>query len=86
MEWTPAILPNPTLLDAMHTNWYGFVTNLFGGRRKKALEEIPITNRELGGILGNPQARFAAYGLSEEFTAVYRMHSLLPDSVRIPEG
>jgi hypothetical protein len=83
VEWTPAILPNRTLHDAMYTNWYGLVTSLFGGKRKKALEEIPIRNRELGGILGNPQAHFADFGLSEEFTAVYRMHSLLPDSVRI---
>ncbi|MEP7019035.1 MAG: peroxidase family protein [Pseudonocardiales bacterium] len=83
VEWTPAILPNETLYDGMLANWYGLITNLFGGKRKKALEEIPITNRELGGIVGNPQARFADFGLSEEFTAVYRMHSLLPDSVRV---
>jgi hypothetical protein len=83
VEWTPAILPNPTLYDGMLANWYGLITNLFGGKRKKALEQIPITNRELGGIIGNPQAHFADFGLSEEFTAVYRMHSLLPDSVRV---
>ena len=83
VEWTPAILPNRTLHDGMYANWYGLLTALFGGTRKKALEEIPITNRELGGVLGNPEGRFADYGLSEEFTAVYRMHSLLPDSVRI---
>jgi hypothetical protein len=83
VEWTPAILPNPTLYDGMLANWYGLITNLFGGKRKKALEEIPISNRELGGIVGNPQAHFADFGLSEEFTAVYRMHSLLPDSVRV---
>ena len=81
IEWTPAILPNRTLNDAMSANWYGLITSLFGGNRKRVLEEIPITNRELGGIVGNPQATFAKYGLSEEFTAVYRMHSLLPDSV-----
>jgi len=86
VEWTPAILPNRTLHDGMFANWYGLVTSLFGGKRKRALEEIPITNRELGGILGNPQATFADFGLSEEFTAVYRMHSLLPDSVRIYEA
>ena len=83
VEWTPAILPNRTLHDGMFSNWYGLITSLFGGKRKKALEEIPITNRELGGVLGNPQGRFADFGLSEEFAAVYRMHSLLPDSVQI---
>jgi hypothetical protein len=88
VEWTPAILPNHTLHDAMLSNWYGLITNLFGGERKEVLEEIPITSRELGGIVGNPQATFARYGLSEEFTAVYRMHSLLPDEVRVlgPDG
>lgn len=85
VEWTPAILPNKVLHDGMLANWYGLVTELFGGKR--ALEDIPITNRELGGIIGNPQATFADFGLSEEFTAVYRMHSLLPDSVKVfPTG
>jgi hypothetical protein len=83
VEWTPAILPNQTLSEGMYANWYGALTAVFGGSRKKALEEIPIRNRELGGIIGNPQADFAKYGLSEEFTAVYRLHSLLPDAVQI---
>ncbi len=83
VEWTPAILPNQTLTEGMYANWYGALTAVFGGTRKKALEEIPIRNRELGGIVGNPQADFAKYGLSEEFTAVYRLHSLLPDTVRV---
>ena len=83
VEWTPAILPNHTMHDALSTNWYGLITNTFGGERKRVLEEIPITSRELGGIVGNPQGTFAKYGLSEEFTAVYRMHSLLPDEIRI---
>ena len=83
IEWTPAILPNHSLNDGMMSNWYGLVTNLFGGKHKQALEEIPITSRELGGIVGNPQGTFAKYGLSEEFTAVYRLHSLLPDVVHL---
>ena len=83
VEWTPAILPNQTLSEGMHANWYGVLTAVFGGPRKRTLEEIPIRNRELGGIVGNPQADFAKYGLSEEFTAVYRLHSLLPDAVEV---
>ncbi len=81
IEWTPAILPNHSLNDGMMSNWYGLITNAFGGLHKHVLEDIPITSRELGGIVGNPQGTFAKYGLSEEFTAVYRMHSLLPDVV-----
>ena len=83
VEWTPAILPNHSLNDGMMSNWYGLMTNAFGGKHKHVLEDIPITSRELGGIVGNPQGTFAKYGLSEEFTAVYRMHSLLPDVVNI---
>jgi hypothetical protein len=83
IEWTPAILPNGALTDGMSANWYGLVTNLLGGQRKEVLEEIPITSRELGGIVGNPQGTFAKYGLSEEFTAVYRLHSLLPESLDV---
>jgi hypothetical protein len=83
VEWTPAILPNHSLNDGMMSNWYGLITNAFGGKHKKVLEDIPITSRELGGIVGNPQGTFAKYGLSEEFTAVYRMHSLLPEVVNV---
>ena len=84
VEWTPAILPNHTPARRHDANWYGLVTSLFGGKRKQVLEEIPITNRELGGHRRQPAGRrFAEYGLGEEFTAVYRLHSLLPDAVRI---
>ena len=86
LEWTPAILPNHTLLDAMWTNWFGLVTSLFGGERKQVLEDIPITSRELGGIVGNVQGVFPRYGLAEEFTSIYRLHSLLPDEVHIVDA
>ena len=83
LEWTPAILPNESLLDGMHANWFGLVTSLFGGERKQVLEDIPITSRELGGIVGNVPGRVPAYGLAEEFVSIYRLHSLLPDEVRM---
>ncbi|MBL9105463.1 MAG: hypothetical protein JNL82_31295 [Myxococcales bacterium] len=84
VEWTPAILPNPALFKGMHANWYGLLTDLFDhSAHPRALEEIRVRNRELGGILGNPTGSAAKYALSEEFTAVYRLHSLLPDRVRL---
>ncbi len=83
LEWTPAILPNESLLDGMHANWFGLVTSLFGGDRKQVLEDIPITSRELGGIVGNVPGEFPQYGLAEEFVSIYRLHSLLPDEVRM---
>lgn len=88
VEWTPGILANRTLHDAMNANWFGLLTNWFGGKagasEKHVLEPIPVTNRELGGLVGNAQGDFARYGLSEEFTAVYRLHSLLPDALVLP--
>ncbi|HVV88138.1 MAG TPA: peroxidase family protein, partial [Kofleriaceae bacterium] len=83
VEWTPAILANRTLHDAMHANWYGLLTSWFGGEHPHTVEPIPIASHELGGIVGGPQGTFARYGLSEEFTAVYRMHSLLPDAFQL---
>jgi hypothetical protein len=83
VEWTPAILANRTLHDAMNANWYGLITSWFGGKDKHVVKEVPIPNRELGGIVGGQQASFARYGLSEEFTSVYRLHSLLPDVFRM---
>ena len=83
VEWTPGILANRTLYDGMNANWYGLLTQWFGGEHRRTLEPIPIKSPELGGIVGGPDVSFAKYGLSEEFTAVYRLHSLLPDSIHL---
>jgi hypothetical protein len=83
VEWTPGILANRTLYDGMHANWYGLLTQWFGGEHPRTLETLPIKSPELGGIVGGPAVSFARYGLSEEFTAVYRLHSLLPDSIHL---
>jgi len=83
VEWTPGILANRTLFDGMRANWYGLLTRWFGGEHPRTLEPIPIGSPELGGIVGGPSVSFARYGLSEEFTAVYRLHSLLPDSIHL---
>jgi hypothetical protein len=83
VEWTPGILANRTLYDGMRANWYGLLTRWFGGDHPRTLEPIPIESPELGGIVGGPSVSFAKYGLSEEFVAVYRMHSLLPDTVHL---
>lgn len=86
VEWTPAVLPNRTLNDAMRGNWYGVLASWFGGEKPSTLEPINIPSSILGGIVGGPTATFARYGLSEEFAAVYRMHSLLPDAVHLRAG
>jgi len=87
IEWTPAILPNPALLKGMTANWYGLLADLFdSGARPAALESIRIRSMEIGGIIGNPTPSAAKYALSEEFVAVYRLHSLLPDVLRLQSG
>jgi hypothetical protein len=85
VEWTPAILPNHGLSDALNANWYGVLTNLFRrGKDRKTLSDVDIRNPELGGVVGNPINKHGhPYGLTEEFVEVYRLHSLLPESLLI---
>ena len=83
LEWTPSILPNPALDAAMHANWYGLVESFFRkGKQRKAVDEIKIRNAELGGVVGNPiDTHGRDFGLTEEFVEVYRLHSLLPETL-----
>jgi hypothetical protein len=78
VEWTPAILPNEIIGRAMRTNWHGTLGSL--------QQVIPAldANELLGGIPGSPTDHHTApYSLTEEFVAVYRMHSLMPDDYTI---
>ncbi|WNG30170.1 peroxidase [Cystobacter fuscus] len=83
VEWTPAILPNKVLYRAMNANWYGLVETLFNKRKdRRTLRPFKLASPELGGIVGNEIEKHGVpYGLSEEFTEVYRMHELLPDEL-----
>jgi hypothetical protein len=85
IEWTPAILPNRALETGLNSNWYGLLTYLFRkGKARKTLSEVNIRNPELGGIVGNPINRHdCVFGLSEEFVEVYRLHSLLPETLQL---
>lgn len=75
VEWTPAILPNPTTKLAMHTNWYG----LSGDELQDVLKFLNESEL-LGGIPGSKTDHHTApYSLTEEFVSVYRMHALIPD-------
>jgi len=74
VEWTPAIIKHPTTVFALKANWWGVLqehmTGLIGRTGKDLLTGIP----------SSPTDHHAApYVLTEEFTAVYRMHPLLPD-------
>jgi hypothetical protein len=85
VEWTPAILPNQTLETGLNSNWYGLLTFLLHkGKERKTVAEVNIRNPELGGIVGNPINKHdCIYGLSEEFVEVYRLHSLLPETLQL---
>ena len=85
VEWTPAILPNQTLETGLNSNWYGLLTYLMRkGKARKTLSEVNIRNPELGGIVGNPINRHdSVFGFSEEFVEVYRLHSLLPETLQL---
>jgi hypothetical protein len=85
VEWTPAILPNQTLETGLNSNWYGLLTyRMRKSKARKTLSEVNIRNPELGGIVGNPINRHhSPFGLSEEFVEVYRLHSLLPETLQL---
>ena len=84
VEWTPAILPNRGLDSGLNANWYGLFTMFRASENRKALADINLRNPEMGGVVGNPINKHGQpYGLTEEFVEVYRLHSLLPETIRI---
>jgi hypothetical protein len=85
IEWTPGILPNPALNTALNVNWYGLLTfALHKGKARKTLSEVNVRNAELGGLVGNPIDKHGrAFGLTEEFVEVYRLHSMLPETLQL---
>jgi hypothetical protein len=81
VEWTPAILSNPILKKGMEANWYGFNTN--GGKLIDFFKFLkdPVLDGIVGGKNLLPGG--VPYSLTEEFTSVYRLHSLLPEALDI---
>jgi hypothetical protein len=53
---------------------------------RKTVAEFNVANPELGGLVGNSIDKHGEpYGLTEEFVEVYRLHSLLPESLTIED-
>lgn len=74
VDWTPAILKNNILREAMFSNWRGILP----------LWVPRLGNPATDGIMGGPtQLEGVPFSLTEEFTAVYRMHPLLRDSLEV---
>jgi hypothetical protein len=79
VDWTPAILTHPALQIGMNANWSGLAT----ARVKKTLGRISASEA-ISGIPGSAVNHHGAdYCLTEEFTAVYRLHPLLPNDIQI---
>ena len=79
VEWTPTLLATPLLNMAMHGNWWG----VLGETIRKRLGRLSRSDI-LSGIMGSkPDHHGTPYAMTEEFTAVYRMHPLLPDEFHI---
>ena len=77
VEWTPAILANPTLKIAMNANWWG----LAGEAIKKMVGRIS-DSEIISGIPGGKTDHFGVpYAITEEFVTVYRLHPLIPDEI-----
>ncbi len=85
IEWTPAILPNKALTMGLNSNWYGMLTYKFRkAKDRKTVAEFNVANPELGGLVGNHINKHGQpFGLTEEFTEVYRLHSLLPETLKL---
>jgi Animal haem peroxidase len=85
IEWTPAILPNRMVDGGANANWYGLLTNMFKiGKNRKTLANVNVRNLEMGGAVGNPIDKHGCpFGLTEEFVEVYRLHSLLPETITV---
>jgi hypothetical protein len=99
IEWTPAILPNPTLAVGMHANWTGLKTFM-----ANPAADLPVlqglmgtlppdlaqaANQAVMGVVGNSRnLNNVPFSMTEDFVSVYRMHALMPDTIKIssPKG
>jgi hypothetical protein len=87
VEWTPGILDHPAIKPALDANWMGLLGHFFGeGLARGVARVLPngvIKDVMTGVPLSETDHHGAPYALTEEFTAVYRLHPLLPDQVEI---
>ena len=83
LEWNSVINPNATLAKGLQSNWYGMLTTLFHPEgERKTVADINVKNPEMGGVVGNPIEKHGSpYGLTQEFVEVYRLHSMLPETL-----
>ncbi|WMV17515.1 hypothetical protein MTR67_010900 [Solanum verrucosum] len=80
IDWTVELLKTDTLLAGMRISWYG----LLGKKFKDTFGHIR-GDFWLSGFVGmkKPRNHGVPYSLTEEFSSVYRMHQLLPDTLQL---
>ena len=88
VEWTPALLDNEALRASMQANWYGFrsLFNINSPFLRKILGSLsPSMKHAFSGLVGPETLDLygVPFSLTEEFVAVYRMHSLIPEKITI---
>lgn len=85
LEWNAVINPNKALYQGLQSNWYGLLSGLLQApNHMKTVGAITVTNPEMGGVVGNVTKNYGSpYGLTQEFVEVYRMHSLLPEALKV---
>ncbi len=84
LEWTPAILPNRTLDIAMNANWYGLEQYVTPAEQPRLTMFVEPPDAAVYGIVGGDQDnKGVAYSITEDFAAIYRMHQMLPDVLRL---
>lgn len=89
VEWTPAILPNPALIRGMCANWYGLGNpKCLSGKLGKLPDKTDGRKLDagylIGGIVGDKSKDYGVpFSITEEFTSVYRLHSLLPEMLHL---
>lgn len=76
------LLKTKTLYTSMNANWHG----LLGAAFKERFGHIGSSPNVFSGLVGAEKTNNhgVPYSLTEEFTAVYRLHTMLPDSLPIP--
>ena len=80
VEWTPALLNTPALRFGMRGELVGHP-----GRGVRARLRPARHSEVMSGIIGSPADHHGVrYTLTEEFVAVYRMHSLMRDDFSFP--
>ena len=85
IEWTPAVLPNKKIASGMAINWWGFGERLLRPVAERRVRRGYEPEHEvLGGIVGGRRNNHGKpYGITEEFSEIYRLHAAIPDFIEV---